>query len=398
MDSSCTTTFSAKEPALGYYYQIIRGLVLLLSEKRMDHPELSFECLDDITIEDASEVDVYQTKLHIKKAQLSDRSPEFWKTIRVWSEGITNGMLKPEETVFTLITTATVSEESFIQFLASKNEEDQKKVLTSIKKISIETDNKANLAGYKAFCALKEEQKKSLIKNIQIIDSEVSIEDTLQELSNILELSAPSSSLDVFVDSIMGWWFFVSVKSLLDSSISRISKETVKNQIDSLRDKFRADALPDDFYEAVEVGDDELTESESKTHVKQLSLIEATKREKKSAISDYKRAYGQRSKWLKDGRVNQSEYDIFDASLYDEWKPRHGLMLDKSEGKSEAERKEAGHEFYRNFYVDPQHPLPAFKNKGLYITKGSYQMLSEKGTVGWHPDYETLLNNDETVE
>lgn len=196
----------------------------------------------------------------------------------------------------------------------------------------------------------------------------------------------------------MGWWFFVSVKTLLDSSISRISKETVKNQIDSLRDKFRADALPDEFYEAVEVGDDELTESESKTHVKQLSLIDATKREKKSAISDYKRAYAQRSKWLKDGRVNQTEYDIFDASLYDEWKPRHGLMLDKSEGKSEAERKEAGHVFYRNFYVDPQHPLPAFKNKGLYITKGSYQMLSEKGTVGWHPDYETLLNNDETVE
>ena len=141
---------------------------MLLGEKRMDHPELSFECLDDITIEDTSEVDVYQTKLHIRKAQLSDRSPEFWKTIRVWSEGITNGMLKPEETVFTLITTATVSEESFIQLLASKNEEDQKKVLTSMKKISIETDNKANLAGYKAFCALKEEQKKFLIKNIQI--------------------------------------------------------------------------------------------------------------------------------------------------------------------------------------------------------------------------------------
>ena len=46
-----STTFSAKEPALGYYYQIIRGLVLLLDEDRMESPSLSFECLDDISIE-----------------------------------------------------------------------------------------------------------------------------------------------------------------------------------------------------------------------------------------------------------------------------------------------------------------------------------------------------------
>lgn len=72
-----SSTFSAKDPALGYYYQIIRGLVLLLGETRMVSPCLSFECLDDIAIENDDKVDLYQTKLHITPAQLTDRSTDF---------------------------------------------------------------------------------------------------------------------------------------------------------------------------------------------------------------------------------------------------------------------------------------------------------------------------------
>lgn len=74
-----STTFSAQEPALGYYYQIIRGLLLLLNEDRLENPWLSFECMDDISIETPEETDLYQTKLHVTKAQLTDRSTDFWR-------------------------------------------------------------------------------------------------------------------------------------------------------------------------------------------------------------------------------------------------------------------------------------------------------------------------------
>ena len=119
-------TFSAKEPALGYYYQIIRGLLLLLNETRMTFPCLSLECLDDIAIEDKNEVDVYQAKLHIKQAQITDRSPDFWKTIRIWSEGIKDGTFNPDTTIFTLITTASISEDSFLYLFFSSKDDDKK--------------------------------------------------------------------------------------------------------------------------------------------------------------------------------------------------------------------------------------------------------------------------------
>ena len=178
-----------------------------------------------------------------------------------------------------------------------------------------------------------------------------------------------------------------------------ISKATVNNYIQACRDQIRADALPDEFYEKVEIDDTALEESKDKTFVKQLSLVDATKREKKTAISDYKRAYGQRSKWLRDGRVAQQEYDSFDANLQEEWQSRFDMMLDDTEDQTEDERKKAGHAFYRENYVAPQYQLPLFRNNAsLYITKGSYQMLSNVKTIGWHPDYKELLGDDETLE
>lgn len=399
-----SSTFSAQEPALGYYYQIIRGLVLLLYENRMINPCLSFECLDDIAIEDTGSVDsgkveLYQAKLHINPVQMSDRSTDFWRTIRVWSEGIKDGTFNPSSTIFTLITTSSISEGSFLNLFLSDKDEDRKKILTAMETIATETTNKSNKAGYEAFSKLTEEQKQVLINNIRINDSNMSIDETLAQLKYRLELTATSSSLESLINSVVGWWFRNSVDMLQAKTKQTISKTTVNNYIQACRDQIRADALPDTFYEKIEVDDAALEESKDKMFLRQLSIVDATKREKKTAISDYKRAYGQRSKWLRDGLVAQSEYDSFDADLQEGWHSRFELMQDETEGQGEDERKKAGHDFYRKNYMDPPYQLPLFRNKAsLYITKGSYQMLSNDKTIGWHPDFKDLLKNDETVE
>lgn len=393
-----STTFSAKEPALGYYYQIIRGLVLLLDEDRMESPSLSFECLDDISIENEEETDLYQLKLHVSTAQLTDRSADFWKTIRVWSEGIADGTYIPERTIFTLITTANKSADTFISKFGSNEKKDLENILTVMETISLETDNATNEKGYNAFIALSEDQKKTLIKNIRIADADLSIEETMSALCKRLELSAPSKFLDKFVDGVMGWWFIETVKMLASKTNNPLSRESVKNQITTLRDQLREDALPDDFFSEENVSDSVLKESLSETYVKQLGLVDATDREKRAAINDYQKAYGQRSKWLRDGRVTQDDYDKFDAELRYDWKSRFELMQDITENKSEDDCTRVGHEFYRDFYVNPKHTMPIFKNKGSNISKGSYQMLSDKKEVGWHPDYKEKLSDDEAVE
>ena len=157
---------------------------------------------------------------------MTDRSTDFWKTIRVWSEGIQDGTFNPAVTIFTLITTASISEDSFLKLFFSDKEEDRKKILTTMETISTETTNKSNKPGYEAFSKLTEDQKQGLIANIRISDSNVSIDDTMAQLRYRLELSAPSGALDSFIDSVLGWWFRNGVDMLQSANKQTISKAT----------------------------------------------------------------------------------------------------------------------------------------------------------------------------
>ncbi|OUD36060.1 hypothetical protein, partial [Flavobacterium sp. FPG59] len=110
------TDFSAREPSLGYFYQIKYALLILLTySKELDNPKIRIENLDDIEIEDVNTLQLLQTKLHIKnKANLTDASVDFWKTIRIWSEHINNGLIDLETTIFNLITTEEIPTSSLL--------------------------------------------------------------------------------------------------------------------------------------------------------------------------------------------------------------------------------------------------------------------------------------------
>jgi|SRR3990170_6583787 len=106
------SVFSAIEPSLGYLYQVRYGLMLIVSEENED-AKLLIEQIDDISIETPDNLNVYQTKLHIKsKANLTDASSDLWKTLRVWCEGIKSGQLNPENCLFNLITTEIASKDT----------------------------------------------------------------------------------------------------------------------------------------------------------------------------------------------------------------------------------------------------------------------------------------------
>ncbi len=110
--------FSANESALGYIYQIRYGLFLLLSDEGTEDKVLALESLDDISIEDVNQTNLNQTKYHLnRQANLTDRSPDFWKTMRVWCELIQDKKVDPSMTMFTLITSSYCSENSIMAII-----------------------------------------------------------------------------------------------------------------------------------------------------------------------------------------------------------------------------------------------------------------------------------------
>jgi len=120
--------FSAGSSALGYLFQARFSLHLIL--QKMDC-EVSIERLDDVTFEEnGSPVELLQLKHHINtSANLTDGSPDLWKTIRVWSEAVKSKKITLPNVVLSLVTTSTAPDGSIASLLRSNNKRDPKVVL-----------------------------------------------------------------------------------------------------------------------------------------------------------------------------------------------------------------------------------------------------------------------------
>ena len=97
--------FSAQESALGYLYQARYALWLLLNGP--EEQEVVLETVDDIVLgQDGTPRDLLQTKHNSVPARLTDASSQLWKTLRVWSTHVKDGLIRVPPTTLTLITTA----------------------------------------------------------------------------------------------------------------------------------------------------------------------------------------------------------------------------------------------------------------------------------------------------
>ena len=388
-----TTDFSAKEPSLGYFYQIKYALlVLLIQSKELDNPKVRIENLDDIEIEDINTLQLLQTKLHIKsKANLTNASVDFWKTIRIWSEYINNGTIDLDSTIFNLITTEEIPNSSILHKFKKNITLDNEvvDVITALDKIAIDSTNKINEKAYLAYQNLSLENKKNLIKRIRILDKSISITEIDNKIKKELIFSTYPSTIDAFLEILEGWWFRKSIDNLT-SNIDFISSSELQLKIANISDSFQADNLPNHFPVQLKITDEDVENLKERTFLKQLELIKikANSKTLKLAISDFRRAFEQRSKWLRLHLLNPDEEEEYDLKLHDYWKNIFDLMSDQVEDKSLDELTELGKGFYLEQFAKtcPQIKIREKFNED-YLTRGSYQILADSKKIGWHPNF-----------
>ena len=391
------TDFSAKEPSLGYFYQIKYALYILLTHSKvMDNPRVRIENLDDIEIEDINVLHLLQTKLHIKnKANLTDSSVDFWKTIRIWSEYINNEIIDLENTIFNLITTEEIPDSSILYKFKSNITLDSEvsDIIKALDKISVESKNKTNAKAYIAYQALSIPNKKHLIKKIRILDSSIGITEINSKIKNELIYSTYPSTVDSFLEILEGWWFQKSIENLT-TQIDHISSSELQLKIANIRDTFQADNLPNHFPNQLDITNEDVENLKERNFLKQLELIKvkSSSRTIKRAISDFRRAFEQRSKWLRLHLLNPEEEEEYDIKLYNYWKNIYDIMCDEAEEKSIEELIDLGKGFYIEQFAKtcPQIKIREKFNED-YLTRGSYQMLADSKKIGWHPNYKDEL-------
>ena len=391
--ASTFTDFSAKEPSLGYFYQIKYALLILLTHsKELDNPKVRIENLDDIEIEDINTLQLLQTKLHIKnKANLTDASVDFWKTIRIWSEYINNGTIDLDSTIFNLITTEEIPNSSILHKFKNNITLDSEvaEVITVLDKIAIDSTNKTNEKAYIAYQNLSIENKKNLIKRIRILDNSIGITEINDKIKRELIFSTYPNTIDAFLEILEGWWFRKSIDNLT-LNIDSISSSELQLKIANISDSFQADNLPNHFPVQLEITDEDVENLKERNFLKQLELIKikANSKTLKLAISDFRRAFEQRSKWLRLHLLNPDEEEEYDLKLHDYWKNIFDIMSDEAENKSLDELTDLGKGFYLEQFAKtcPQIKIREKFNQD-YLTRGSYQILADSKKIGWHPNF-----------
>ncbi|THD10207.1 ABC-three component system protein [Rhodanobacter lindaniclasticus] len=381
--------FGAGDSALGYLYQI--RLALLASLRRLARGQIFFlylETLDDVTFEPSgSPLELFQLKHHIRStANLTDASPDIWKTLRVWITGRSDGTI-PRDARLCLVTTSPVTDHAVAAKLGLKDRDETGavRVLSEVASTSASADN---AIAYGLFLGLSATEKLDLVSSITIASKADNIGEIEQGLSEYARTAVRRDVASSFLTRLEGWWMVQCQKHLIAQSMTPISSTALESEIDELRDQFLIDALPvdDDILEA-DVG---LAAYEDAIFVHQAKLAAIGPRRVLAAIRDYYRAFEHRSRWMRENLLLVGELDKYERTLKEEWMLVFDRAVDElGQPAAEAELTKAARAIYQWVETSCFPIRPRVGNPSL--SRGSLHMLADKGAVGWHPQFRERL-------
>lgn len=354
---------------------------------------MRLEHFDDIEFESGgSPLELIQTKCRTtSNRSLTDYSPDLWNTLQIWSELILGNVLVPEKMVFTLVTTSPAPIESAASMLRPSVQEGRNvtAAFERLRQIACDPNSKGNTDAKAIFMRLPINQQLLLLESIQIIDGAPSIIDIEKELEKELVLGVDKQYVSELRRNLEGWWANTIIQHLSRPTAEPITFEEVQKKVVALEQQFRDDNLPITIDNKTIIPEEVLA-LDNRTFIRQLKLIEVSSLRIIRAAKQFYKASEQRAIWVKEDPRRAEELEAYDQKLIEEWAVRHDEMADTLGASANADVKVAlGKEFY-SWFEKADIPLrPRISQP--FITRGSYQQLSDRRQVGWHIDYDQLL-------
>jgi hypothetical protein len=383
--------FTAASSALGYLYQVRYALVLLLQAENTESV-ISIEKLDDIAFEVEGEAsELLQAKHHrTHTASLGDSSTDLWKTLRVWSVAVKAGSVDLASTILSLLTTAEAAADSAAALLRPGPGRDVARALEKLRQAGAASGSQIVQPAFKAFQELTGTQQEDLIGQIGVLDMAPDILRARELLETRMRVATRPKFLVPLCDRLEGWWFSRVIEHLNDpKTFPGIAQELVLVHVNDLNDQFRLDNLPIDFPNELDINASDMP-VDDRIFVEQLRHIMVSNERIKSAISDYYRAFRQRSKWVREDLILDSDLLQYEGRLVREWKELFLSMKEQLEQEG-GDPARLGWNFYNSIINLRQHiPIrPSFSDP--FLMRGSYHILANSLKIGWHPQFEELF-------
>jgi hypothetical protein len=382
---------------LGYAYQGLYALLVLLDAG--DDESVAVETRDDVLLSGNRET-LHQLKHALKDPRpLTHRDEGWWKTMAIWAEHYRN---TPGHYVF--VTASPVALGDPLQELASTGSRLELRLSLAKEVARVEADraratkrgaslpHQRRYRGIAAFRDLGPARQRDLLSRTTLHARAETIGDLPTMVGKRLQAAVLPEIRERVVERLIEWWDRRVLLALMGKRERFIPKAELQEQVAAIISQHRPYSLPDD-YGPLEPPKEEL--DWKGTMVDQMRLVEAGDSRILRGLEAHWRATRQRERWLQEDISISGLLDEFDGRLARAWRDRHAPLKDDCKGRDDAHKVKCGRDL-----LDWSH-LEAFKSvKPLrpeaphdFLTQGTFQVLAQAKTVGWHPEYLELLRS-----
>ncbi len=378
---------AAAGPYLGFALQPVRLCYHLLSSPRDSC--VSLEYLDDVAVHYADgRVLLEQCKSALAHNPISDWSDDLWKTVANWLDAVETQKVDGAKASFQLyVTPPKFGKLSAAMHAAS----DAKAVEALVKQVEDKLKKKADspkcIAHVQKFLDATNTLRLAVVGKTTILATDA---DPLEPLRERLRPTVPEAFLDVICTSAIG-----QAKEAADKCIRRRVPAVLG--VAEFRRNFHAFVQQNNMagylptLTAAPPKDAAMTLLTSQPYfVRQLQLIEASEKQQLRAASDLMRTSGDKVKWANLGLVFDGAFDDWEDTLL---RKHDAAQSEVRDTYTEKTQQAQGRIVYSRCAA-MEVPLDSRAVPG-YFTHGSFNDLADRRMLGWHPEHEILLNQED---
>lgn len=399
------TSHSAEGSALGFWYQSLYALLILL-QQGSDDAAVGIEMLDDIELSANGQGLYYQLKHSVaaKPSAVGIKSRSVWRTVKVWVDLLPKVNLA--ETSLHLVTVGSVVDQDPLAALAVPNSDREALASAMVLEARRVVDARAEAKstgesplpyadrkdGCEAFLSLTDATRLNLLRRVTLkIESPTvsQVEDHIEAQLTLL----PAGQRAQVAKKLIEWWDRQIVYSLCGKRERVIARPELQAQISEIVGDLEQGKLSADF----EMVEKPLEYQPNGMLTRQIALVKGGNTDINKAIREEWRARAQRARWATENPALTSMISSYDAVLIEHWSDKHRQMVEECETVEDEVKCKSGLDLLRWSHNDaPLAVRPIQEGFGAaYYVRGSYQVLAIDLQVGWHPDYKDLLKDGE---
>jgi len=246
--------------------------------------------------------------------------------------------------------------------------------------------------GCEAFGALSGTDRLNLLRRVRVKPDSPTVPEVEKEIASHLHI-LPADQRAPVVERLVEWWDRQVVYSLCGKRNRIFTRAELQAKISAIvADQDQGKLLPD--FETVSHPKDYQPDG---MLARQIDLVKGSASDLTKAIREEWKAREQRARWVISNPAMASKINDYDLVLQEHWSDRHIRLVEECTELKNDEKCASGLFLLRWTHNEaPTTVRPIADSWGAaYYVRGSYQVLAINLSVGWHPEYQTLLGGAE---